>query len=236
MKPRLVLALTVAAHLGAGSTPATAQLWDPRALEGDPASATGPLAPRLTGLGAAEHPVTTTANAESQAFFTQGMNLVWAFNHSEAVRAFRESARLDPDNAMAYWGQALALGPNLNLPMQPEAIAPAVAATRRAQALRGRASPVEQALIDALATRYSSDANADRAALDATYAAAMRGVAARYPDHPGAVTLYADALMNLSPWNFWTRDGQPRETTPEILRALQAVLDQDEDHAGALHL
>ena len=236
MKPRVVLALTLAAHLGAWAGPAAAQLWDPRALEGDAASATGPLAPRLSGLGSAAYPVTTTTNADSQAFYTQGMNLVWAFNHSEAVRAFRESARLDPDNAMAYWGQALALGPNLNLPMQPEAIDPAIAAMSKAQALKARASPVEQALIDALATRYSSEPEADRAALDAAYAAAMRDMAARYPDDPGVVTLYADALMNLSPWNFWTRDGQPRESTPEILRSLETALDQDPDHAGALHL
>ena len=124
------------------AAPVNAQFWDPRALDGDPATATAPLAPRLTGLGTLTYPITTTRNAESQAFFTQGMNLVYAFNHPEAVRAFRESARLDPDNAMAWWGQALALGPNLNLPMQPEAIAPASASLRQALAHRDRGSPV----------------------------------------------------------------------------------------------
>jgi len=216
--------------------PAAAQFWDPRALAGDPATATAPLAPRLTGLGKLTHPVTTTTNPDSQAYFAQGMNLVYAFNHPEAVRAFRESARLDPGNAMAWWGQALALGPNLNLPMQPEAVAPAWDSAQRALGLKERASPVERSLIEALATRYSQDPEADRATLDRAYADAMAGVVAAHPGHLGAATLYADALMNTSPWNYWLPDGQPRPGTPAILRTLEAVLAADPQHPGALHL
>jgi tetratricopeptide (TPR) repeat protein len=218
------------------STSADAQFWDPRALDGDPATATAPLAPKLTGLGKLTHPSTTTRNPESQAFFAQGMNLVYAFNHPEAVRAFRESARLDPDNALAWWGQALALGPNLNLPMQPEAIAPAWASMQKALTLRERGSPVERALIEALAARYSSDPKADRATLDRAYADAMAKVAAAHPEHLGVATLYADALMNTSPWNYWTPDGQPRADTPIIVRTLESVLAADPEHPGALHL
>jgi len=225
----LILALLTA-------TPLQAQFWDPRALDGHPATATTPLAPQLAGLGTLKHPITTTKNAGSQAFFTQGMNLAYAFNQLEAVRAFRESARLDPDNAMAWWGQALALGPNLNLPMQPEAIAPAWENVQRALRLKGRASPVEQALIEALATRYSKAPEADRAALDRAYADAMATVAAAYPEHLGAATLYADALMNTSPWNYWFPDGQPRPDTPSIIRTLESVLAANPDHPGALHL
>jgi tetratricopeptide (TPR) repeat protein len=216
--------------------PAAAQFWDPRALAGDPATATTPLAPRLDGLGTLTHQITTTKNLGSQAFFAQGMNLVYAFNHPEAVRAFRESARLDPENAMAWWGQALALGPNLNLPMQPEAIGPAWDSAQRALRLKERASPVEQSLIEALATRYSKDPQADRATLDRAYADAMARVAATHPEHLGAATLYADALMNTSPWNYWLPDGQPRPDTPAILRTLESVLAANPDHPGALHL
>ncbi len=218
------------------ATPVQAQFWDPRALDGDPATATAPLAPKLAGLGTQTYPITTTRNPESQAFFTQGMNLVYAFNHPEAVRAFRESARLDPDNAMAWWGQALALGPNLNLPMQPEAIAPAWDNAQRALQLKGRAAPVEQALIEALATRYRKDPKAERAALDRAYADAMAKVAKDHPESPDAVTLYADALMNTSPWNYWTPDRQPREDTPTIVRSLESVLGTNPAHPGALHL
>lgn len=228
-----LLLVTVA---GLCSPAAMAQFWDPRALEGDPVTAKAPLAPRLTGLGPLTHPITSTRNAESQAFFTQGMNLVYAYNHPEAVRAFKESARLDPENPMAWWGQALALGPNLNLPMQPEAVAPAYAASRKALALKARAGGVERALIEALAARYSDDPEADRAALDRAWADALAKVVVEYPEHTGVATLYADALMNLSPWNYWTPDREPREHTATILRTLEAVMAKVPDHPGALHL
>lgn len=215
---------------------ADAQFWDPRALDGDPATATTPLAPRLAGVGSLPHPITTTKNPDSQAYFAQGMNLVYAFNHPEAVRAFREAVRLDPGNAMAWWGQALALGPNLNLPMQPEAIAPAWDSTQRALRLKDRASPEERALIEALALRYSSDPKADRATLDRAYADALAKVAAQFPGHAGIATLYADSLMNTSPWNYWLPDGQPRPDTPTIVRTLESVLAANPEHPGAIHL
>jgi tetratricopeptide (TPR) repeat protein len=234
---RSVIGGLLLAIVAAGwSLAAQAQLWDPRALEGDPVTAKAPLAPRLTGLGPLTHPISSTRNAESQAFFTQGMNLVYAYNHPEAVRAFKESARLDPENPMAWWGQALALGPNLNLPMQPEAVGPAYAASRKALALKARANGMERALIEALAERYSDDPEADRATLDRAWADALARVVAEYPDHTGVATLYADALMNLSPWNYWTPDGEPREHTATVLKTLESVLAKVPDHPGALHL
>ncbi len=212
-----------------------AQFWDPRALEGDPASATGPLAPALTGLSDL-HRTVTTSNPASQAFFDQGLRLAYGFNHSEAVRAFKEAARLDPGNAMAWWGIAYALGPNLNLPMVPEATAPAAAAIRQAMNLRKGVTPVERDLIEATAKRYAEPAPEDRSALDQAFADAMRDLAAKYPGDPDIATLYADALMNQSPWNYWYADGSPGPRTTLIVDTLEGVLRRHPDHIGALHL
>ena len=133
--------------------PATAQIHDPRAIEVDPLTATEPVAPRLEGLGD-HHFAVTTRSAESQHFFDQGLRLTYGFNHSEALRAFKEAARLDPENAMAYWGWALVLGPNINLPMQPEVTGQAYEAIQAAIALEDGVSERERAYIEALATRY----------------------------------------------------------------------------------
>lgn len=229
---------SLAALLLTGLLPITvpAQYWDPAALAADPRTATTPIAPRLAGLGPLLHPIDSTDSDASREFFRQGMNLVYAYNHGEALRSFKEAARLDPGNPMAWWGQALALGPNLNLPMQPEAVAPAYAAIREAVRLAGRAEPVERALIEGLAERYSPHPDADRVTLDGRYAEALRRILGEYPEHLGVATLYADALMNLSPWNYWTPDGQPREHTTEVLTTLESVLARNPDHIGALHL
>ena len=226
--------LGVAALAWAVAAAAVAQIHDPRALEADPESARGPIAPILVGLGDHAFEVTTDSE-ESQAFFDQGLRLTYGFNHSEALRAFKEAARLDPGNAMAYWGWALVLGPNLNLPMVPEVAGQAYEAIQKAMSLRERVSSREQAYIEALATRYSSEPAAPRSALDAGYATAMSALAKRFPDDLDAATLYAAALMNLSPWDYWNLDGSPKRDTGEILDTLQSVVDRDPRHAGALH-
>src|SRR6476469_1198182 len=115
-------------------------------------SPTGAIAPRLQKLGNHVFPV-ATKNAQAQLFMNQGLNLSYAFNHAEAGRAYREAARLDPNLAIAFWGQALALGPNINAPMSPDSEAPALEAIKKADALRANATPREQALIDALKFR-----------------------------------------------------------------------------------
>src|SRR5215475_13237620 len=120
--------------------------------------------PLWDGLGSISYKI-TTAQPDAQRFFDQGLRLAFAFNHDEARRAFRKAQRLDPDCAMCFWGEALVLGPNINLPMQDEAVAPAFAAAQKASALAAKTSPREQALIAAVSTRYSADAKADRAAL-----------------------------------------------------------------------
>jgi tetratricopeptide (TPR) repeat protein len=213
---------------------AAARIHDPRALAEDPAKAQEPIAPTLTGLGD-HHFEVTTRSPKSQQFFDQGLRLTYAFNHSEALRAFKEAVRLDPQNAMAYWGWALVLGPNLNLPMIPEVAPQAYRAIQRAVALKANVSERERAYIEALAKRYSADPKADRAPLDLAYSQAMADLVARYPDDLDAATLYAASLMNLSPWNYWNLDGSPKANTRKVLATLQSVVDRNPHHAGALH-
>jgi tetratricopeptide (TPR) repeat protein len=213
---KTVLALWVcAASFLILASSALAQVHDPKALNADPATADQPIAPMLTGLGD-YHFVVTTKVPRSQMFFDQGYRLTLGFNHSEALRAFKEAARLDPDNAMAYWGWALVLGPNLNLPMQESVVEQAYNAMQKAVRLRGQVSARERAYIDALALRYSSDPKADRAALDVAYKDAMAALVSRYPDDLDAATLYAAAIMNTNPWDYWYADGSPKPHTELI--------------------
>ena len=213
---------------------AVAVIHDSRALTADPTTSKGPIAPKLKGLGDYQFKV-TTQNSDSQQFFNQGLRLTYAFNHSEALRAFKEAARLDPQNAMAYWGWALVLGPNLNLPMVPEVAPQAYRAIQEAAALKDRVSERERAYIEALAERYTGQAPEDRRPLDQAYARAMAKLVERYPGDIDAATLYAAALMNLSPWDYWNLDGSPKGHTDEILKTLQSVVDRNPSHAGALH-
>src|SRR5262249_10623880 len=162
--------------------------------------------PLWTGLGSVAYKV-STANERAQAYFDQGMRLAYAFNHGEAQRAFRTAQKLDPQCAMCFWGEALVLGPNINLPMQEDAVVPSFAAAQKAKALAGKASPREQALIGALAARYGSDPKAARAPFDAAYATELAKVAKQFPDDDEIATLYAEAVMDLSPWNYWKPRG-----------------------------
>ena len=194
----------------------------------------GQIAPRLQHLGDHKHPITTNS-PRTQLFFNQGLNLAFGFNHREAGRSFREAARLDPDCAMAYWGQALVLGPNINLPMPPEAEPEAYELIHKAVMLKAKVSEKERAYIDALAKRYSNEEKPDRKALDRAYAEAMRELSERYPDDLDAATLYAEAVMDLRPWNYWTRDMRPYPETVEILRVLESVLRHNPNHPAAIH-
>ena len=203
------------------------------AEEGNKPAPSGALAPRLLNLG--DHTFTvTTRSPEAARFMSQGLNLAYGFNHAEAARSFREAARLDPDCAMAYWGQALVIGPNINAPMDPADEPRALALVKEAMARKGNASPREQAYIDALAERYSGRPE-DRKERDQAYAAAMKRVAERFPDDLDAAALYAEAVMDLRPWGYWMRDGQPYEGTLEIQRLLESVMQRNPRHPGALH-
>ncbi len=211
-----------------------AMIHDPRAISADPATAASPIAPRLEGLGSHSMPVSTDSS-ESQYFFDQGLRLTYGFNHSEALRSFKEAVRLDPDNAMAYWGWALVLGPNLNLPMQAAVAEQAFSAVNEAMLRRDKVTPRERAYIEALSLRYAPVAPDDRSSLDLAYANAMAELHSTYPDDLDAATLYAAALMNLSPWDYWNKDGSPKPNTEKLLAALRYVTQRDPQHAGALH-
>jgi len=194
----------------------------------------GQLAPRLQNLGTHTFTVSTT-NPEAQRFINQGLNLAYAFNHAESRRAFREAARLDPTLAMAYWGQALVLGPNINAMMEPNEEPNALALVQQAQSLASHASPRDQALIDALARRYSGKAD-DRVANDVAYAEAMREVHRRFPADLDIAMFYVESMMDRRPWGYWMPDGQPHEGTKEIVALTEQVLATNPKHPGALHL
>jgi len=188
----------------------------------------------LEGIVPHHHPI-TTGSPEAQRFFDQGMTLVFAFNHDEAVRSFRRAATLDPKAAMPWWGIALALGPNINLDVDPEREKEAFEASREALRRADRAPDAERAYIDAVARRYSDQPDVDLKALARNYAEAMRALTARYPDDLDAATLYAESLMDLHPWKLWDADGRPAKGTKEIIAVLESVLRRDPEHPGANH-
>ena len=178
----------------------------------------------------------STSVPMAQRYFDQGLILAYGFNHAEAARSFREAVRLDPNCAMCYWGEALVLGPNINAPMDLVAIAPAYAAVQNALALIEKVTNKEQALIQAVATRYGKDIVEDRNNLDTAYAEAMRKVSKQFPDDVVIGALLAESLMDLHPWNFWTRQGMARPWTLEIIKTLEKALQQDPNNPLANHL
>ena len=191
--------------------------------------------PLWEGLGGVSYRI-TTASGLAQSYFNQGLMLAYAFNHSEAQRAFRKAQKLDPGCAMCFWGEALVLGPNINLPMQADAVAPAFAAAGKARQLAPGTTVREQALIAALSIRYVEDAKADRAPLDAAYASAMEKVAAQFPDDDEIAVLYAESVMDLSPWNYWQPGGRaPNPQSSPIVPTLERVLARAPSHPGAIH-
>jgi tetratricopeptide (TPR) repeat protein len=200
----------------------------------EPPAPNRPIAPRLQNLGVHTFPV-TTASPQAQLFINQGVNLAYAFNHAEAGRAFAEAARLDPNAAMAYWGHALVLGPNINAPMVPEDEPKAFELAQKAVALKSKVSARERAYIEAVAARYTGRPE-DRQKADQAYVAAMERLVAAFPDDLDAQVLYAEALMDLMPWSYWTRDGRPHEGTRKIITSLERVIAKHENHPGALHL
>jgi tetratricopeptide (TPR) repeat protein len=185
-------------------------------------------------LGTLHHPITTTSDLAQQ-YFDQGLRLVYAFNHEEAIRSFEEAAKQDSNAAMPHWGIALALGPNINAAMSKEDGHRAAEAIKQARARLSAANERERAYIEALTKRYLGSPRASRAALDRAYADAMRSVWRSYPDDMDAGVLFAEAMMNLRPWDFWTADGTPKSGTQDILATLETVIGRQPDHPGACH-
>jgi tetratricopeptide (TPR) repeat protein len=192
--------------------------------------------PPLSDDLGSHHQAITTESPQAQAYFDQGLRLVYAFNYYEAQRAFREATRLDPDCAMCYWGVALTYGANYNSPTDADRERGAWEAIQKARAKASRVTAREQATIEALAARHSPHPKTDRAALDRAYADAMREVTRRFPDDHDAATLFADAMMNLRPWRLWAQDGRPEPGTEEIIQTLERVLVAAPNHPGANHL
>jgi tetratricopeptide (TPR) repeat protein len=208
----------------------------PHAHHGGPAPTAGAAPVLFDDLGTYHRPITTTS-PRAQAYFDQGLRLVYGFNHYEAQAAFREAARLDPACAMCAWGIALTHGSNYNSPTDAQRERAALAAVTQARTLvAARGTEPERALIAALAARHSASPTADRTALDRAYADAMREVTRRFPADLDAATLFADALMNLRPWSLWMPDGKPQPGTEEIVATLERVLAADPRHPGANHL
>ena len=216
---------------------AFAETWAmPRASLGAEKAAPKPLAPHLAGLGVYHRPINTTSE-EAQKYFDQGMNLVFAFNHDEAIRSFESAAACDPNCAMAYWGIALAHGPHYNnLKVTPEHAKAAWDALTKAKERSASCTPLEKALIEALGRRYADPQPEDRRSLDEAYASAMRGVWEKYPQDADIGAFFAEALMNLRPWDLWTHDGEPQPGTPEILATLETALKLAPGHPLANHL
>jgi tetratricopeptide (TPR) repeat protein len=192
--------------------------------------------PLFDGLGPRSRRV-TTASGEAQRYFDQGLKFVYAFNHDEAIRSFRQAAALDASCAMAWWGVAYACGPHINNPKIDERHAREGSdALGRALGLAAGAGPVERALIEALAKRYADPQPDDRAPLDRAFADAMRAIWEENPGDADVGALYAEALMDLRPWDLWARDGRPQPGTEEVVKVLEAVLAREPDHPLALHL
>lgn len=186
-----------------------------------------------TGLGGLHHPV-STKNPQAQKYFDQGLALLYGFNHEEAAKAFGEAAKLDPNLAIAHWGVALVNGQNYNAPEFPELIKLAKQELKVAESLAPKASPSEQALIAALAKRYDESIR-DAPSREKAYSEAMGDVSARFPDDLDIATLHAESLMNLTPWQMWTKDGKPGPNTEKVITILESVLRRNPEHIGANH-
>lgn len=223
----LVAALAIATCSCASQPPATDALTasPPPKLQ----------APLFSDLGSYSVPI-TTREPMAQRFFDQGLTLTFGFNHAEAIRSFREAARLDPTCAMCYWGIAFALGPNINMPMVDEAVPGAYEASQEALRLAGKSTPREQAFIRALVNRYVPPPVKDRSALDRAFSDAMREVVRQFPDDAEGQTFFAESLMDLSPWDYWMANGEPKPATREMLAVLERVLAANPNHPGANHL
>lgn len=217
------------------SAPRIAVCYSPKMTDADWYTS-GKKAPKLDGLHGIDFKITTT-NPEAQKYFNQGLMLSYGFNHAEAARSFYEATRLDSTCAMAYWGYAYVLGPNYNAGMEDDNFERAWQATQKAQQLSGHCSPKKKALIKALTTRYSKEPPKDRIPLDLAFSKAMKEVYSQYSSDPDIGALYAEAMMDLHPWDLYEKKSQaPKAWTPEMVTVLENLLKKNPVHPGAHHL
>lgn len=200
-----------------------------------PVDTTQQISPLFTNLGNLHFPI-STKNERAQAFFDQGVKLSYAFNHAEAHRSFMEAARLDPNSAMSHWGQAFALGPNINDPIPDEARKNKInEAIAKAKKFSSKANKKEQALIQALSKRYSTDLTADVAELNMAYMNAMNKVVKKFPEDANIQILYAASVMNTVPWNYWDKEGNPSPNIKEAKTALEKAMQMEPENPGGHH-
>jgi len=198
-------------------------------------------APLFDGMGDHTHPITTN-NKYVQRYFDQGLTIDFAFNHAESARSFRAGQTLDPNCAMCFWGEALALGPNINVTSNGSVIMAdqerlaAYEAIQKAVSLKNKVSEKERDFIDALATRYNGDTASPRGPLDLAYAEAMRKLSNKYPEDDDAASLFAESLMNTMPWDYWIDADIPKPLTVEAIETLEKVMARNPRHPMALHL
>lgn len=198
-------------------------------------------APLFDGMGDYSRSITTSSEG-AQRYFNQGMVLAFGFNHAESIRSFRAAQKLDPQCAMCYWGEALATGPNINVTSKGKAVMSdddrraAYKAISKAQSLKGNATPLERALIEAQAQRYNGDPATSREPLDLAYASAMGEVVQAFPDDDDAAAIYAEAWMNTMPWDYWSADGKPKPETEKVIASLERIIARSPQHPLALHL
>ena len=198
-------------------------------------------APLFEGMGDYNRTISTSSE-DANKYFDQGMVLAFGFNHAEAIRSFRAAQTLDPECAMCFWGEALATGPNINVTSKGKAVMAdadriaARAAIDKAIALKANATVQEQALIDALSTRYNGDPSTPREPLDIAWAEAMGDYVEAYPQDDDAAAIYAEAWMNTMPWDYWSADGEPKPETVEVIKALETTIARSPNHPLALHL
>ncbi len=230
----LVAGLAIPACGGQGDPPDGGDSVAASRGAADDSTANRRLAPLLSGMGDHTRPITTRVPI-AQRYFDQGLVMHYAFNNAEARRAFQEAQRLNPECAMCFWGEALTIGPGVNGGMDDADVPAAWEALERARALAPGTTPGEQALIVALGSRYAAEPVADRGSLDLDYAAAMAAVVDEFPDDSDAATLWAEAQMVSSPWDYWTEEGEPKEGFGDVLGILARALELDPGNPGANH-
>lgn len=207
-------------------TPASAQLDD------------GPLAIMIPGGGTYSRTISTNSE-QAQAFFDQGLRMAWSFYFPESIASYQEASRLDPDSPMPYFGLAHAAGPNpnsryQNLPDDPQGSG--LAAIRQALALANNGTPKERDMINTLFVLYNKDAIPDSKQRDAAYVDGMRALRMKYPNDPDIHTIFAEAYMNTTRWDYWLPDGSAKAGTAEAQEALETAMRLEHDHPGANHL
>ncbi|HEY0678026.1 MAG TPA: hypothetical protein VGD17_07060 [Chitinophagaceae bacterium] len=201
----------------------------------DPSKLDAGKAPLFSGLGNHQYRI-TTSSSKAQQYFNQGLNLVYAFNHTEAGRSFKAAIQADSTCAMAYWGMGMVLGPNYNAALNPTSLADINEVMDKAVRYSGKVTEREKALIYALSKRFPREAVKDMTPFNEAYSAAMKQAYEKFPGDSDIAALYADALMNEHPWNLWLKDGSAQPWTPAIVKVLEDLLQKWPQHPGANHM